>query len=127
MRQEEKAETAKLKEKAKEEAEERPAAKTNGGKSSLIIDVKPWDDETDLKEMEELVRSIEMAGLVWGDSKFVKVAFGIEKLQIMLTIEDEKVPFALLWPSLTDIRRCMTIAWPGHHRARQVTTANRST
>ena len=39
-------------------------------KSSLGIDVKPWDDETDLKKMEECVRSIEMDGLLWGQCKF---------------------------------------------------------
>ena len=38
-------------------------------KSSLGIDVKPWDDETDLKKMEECVRSIEMDGLLWGQCK----------------------------------------------------------
>ena len=38
-------------------------------KSSLLIDVKPWDDETDMKKMEELVRTIEMDGLLWGQCK----------------------------------------------------------
>lgn len=35
-------------------------------KSSIILDVKPWDDETDMKKMEECVRSIVMDGLLWG-------------------------------------------------------------
>ena len=35
-------------------------------KSNIILDVKPWDDETDMKEMERLVRSIQMDGLLWG-------------------------------------------------------------
>lgn len=35
-------------------------------KSSLLVDIKPWDDETDMAEMERLVRTIEMDGLVWG-------------------------------------------------------------
>jgi len=34
-------------------------------KSSIILDVKPWDDEVDLKEMEKLVRGIECDGLLW--------------------------------------------------------------
>jgi len=38
-------------------------------KSSLLIDVKPWDDETDMKELEKLVRTIEMEGLLWGQGK----------------------------------------------------------
>lgn len=38
-------------------------------KSSLLLDVKPWDDETDMAKLEECVRSIEMDGLVWGQCK----------------------------------------------------------
>jgi len=60
-------------------------------KSSVVLEVKPWDDETEMKEMERLVRSIEMDGLVWGASKFVPVGYGINKLQIMCVVEDDKV------------------------------------
>ncbi|XP_053958649.1 probable elongation factor 1-delta isoform X1 [Anastrepha ludens] len=60
-------------------------------KSSLILDVKPWDDETDLKVMETEIRKIESDGLLWGASKFVPVAFGIQKLSISCVVEDEKV------------------------------------
>lgn len=38
-------------------------------KSSVILDVKPWDDETDMQEMEKLVRTIKKDGLVWGACK----------------------------------------------------------
>lgn len=31
-------------------------------KSSILLDCKPWDDETDMKEMERLVRTIVMDG-----------------------------------------------------------------
>jgi len=41
-----------------------------GGKSSVLLDVKPWDDETDMKKLEEAVRSVEMPGLFWGACKF---------------------------------------------------------
>merc|ERR1719369_198418 len=60
-------------------------------KSNIILDVKPWDDETDLVEVERLVRSIEMDGLVWGNSKLVPLAYGIKKLQISCVVEDDKV------------------------------------
>jgi len=60
-------------------------------KSSILLDVKPWDDETDLKEMENCVRSIQKDGLNWGGSKLVPVGYGIQKLQIMCTVEDEKI------------------------------------
>lgn len=60
-------------------------------KSSVILDVKPWDDETDLGEMEKLVRGIEMDGLVWGGGKLIAIGYGIKKLQIICVIEDLKV------------------------------------
>ncbi|XP_069106296.1 elongation factor 1-delta-like isoform X1 [Argopecten irradians] len=60
-------------------------------KSSVIMDVKPYDDETDMKEVETLLRSIEMDGLVWGAAKLVPMAYGIQKLQIGIVIEDAKV------------------------------------
>ncbi len=33
------------------------------------MDVKPWDDETDMVKLEEAVRSVEMEGLHWGACK----------------------------------------------------------
>lgn len=60
-------------------------------KSSIILDVKPWDDETDMQEMEKVVRKIECDGLLWGASKLVPLAYGIKKLQINCVVEDDKV------------------------------------
>jgi len=60
-------------------------------KSNIILDVKPWDDETDMAELEKCVKSIKMDGLVWGASKLVPVGFGIKKLQISCVVEDDKV------------------------------------
>ncbi|KAF3436870.1 hypothetical protein FNV43_RR19623 [Rhamnella rubrinervis] len=84
-------------EEEKKAAEERAAAvkasgkKKESGKSSVLLDVKPWDDETDMKKLEEAVRSVQMEGLFWGASKLVAVGYGIKKLQIMLTIVDDLV------------------------------------
>lgn len=64
----------------------KPAAK-----SIVTLDVKPWDDETNMDELKQNVLSIEQEGLVWGGSKLVAVGFGIKKLQINLVIEDDKV------------------------------------
>merc|ERR1712099_204093 len=58
-------------------------------KSSLVLDVKPWDDETDMAKMEELVREIKCDGLIWGQSKLVPLAYGIKKLSISAVIEDD--------------------------------------
>jgi len=60
-------------------------------KSNVILDVKPWDDETDMKALEESVRAITMDGLLWGASKLVPLAYGIKKLQISSVVEDDKV------------------------------------
>ena len=38
-------------------------------KSNIILDVKPWDDETDMAEMERRVREIQCDGLLWGTCK----------------------------------------------------------
>ncbi|CAE6340660.1 unnamed protein product [Rhizoctonia solani] len=60
-------------------------------KSVVTLEVKPWDDETDMAELEKSVRSIEQEGLVWGSSKLVAIGYGIKKLQITLVVEDELV------------------------------------
>jgi len=84
-------------EEEKKAAEERAAKakastkKKESGKSSVLLDVKPWDDETDMVKLEEAVRSIKMEGLMWGASKLMPVGYGIKKLQIMMTIVDDLV------------------------------------
>ncbi|XP_026731274.1 elongation factor 1-delta isoform X2 [Trichoplusia ni] len=60
-------------------------------KSNIILDVKPWDDETDMVAMEKAVRGIETDGLLWGAAKLVPLAYGIHKLQISCVVEDDKV------------------------------------
>jgi len=60
-------------------------------KSNVILDVKPWADDTDMKLLEEKVRTIECDGLKWGISKLVPLAYGIHKLQIVCVVEDDKV------------------------------------
>ena len=54
--------------------------------SVVTFEVKPWDDETDMAELEKSVRSIEMEGLVWGSSKLVAIGYGIKKLQITIVV-----------------------------------------
>ena len=41
-------------------------------KSNIILDIKPWDDETDMAEMERRVREIVADGLLWGTGKLIK-------------------------------------------------------
>lgn len=44
-----------------------------------------------MKGLEASVRSIEKDGLVWGASKLVPVGYGVNKLEISLVVEDEKI------------------------------------
>merc|ERR1712183_871452 len=60
-------------------------------KSNIILDIKPWDDETDMKALEASVRTVAMDGLLWGTGKLVAVGYGIKKLQITCVVEDDKV------------------------------------
>lgn len=59
-------------------------------KSSILLDVKPWDDETDMAKLEECVRSIQADGLVWGSCKFNG---GVLKLEFMYIF--------IIFPSIT--------------------------
>ncbi|XP_069813063.1 elongation factor 1-delta isoform X2 [Dendropsophus ebraccatus] len=70
-------------------------------KSSILLDVKPWDDETDMAKLEECVRSVHMDGLLWGSSKLVPVGYGIKKLQIQCVVEDDKVGTDILEEEIT--------------------------
>ncbi|CAE1297564.1 EEF1B [Acanthosepion pharaonis] len=70
-------------------------------KSNIILDVKPWDDETDMQKMEECVRSIQTDGLLWGASKLLPVGYGIKKLQICCVVEDDKVGTDFLEEEIT--------------------------
>merc|ERR1712112_183600 len=60
-------------------------------KTSVLLDVKPWDDETDHDAMLASVKSIEMDGLLWGAHKLIPIGYGIKKLQVMCTVEDSRV------------------------------------
>ncbi|KAI9173369.1 hypothetical protein LWI28_000317 [Acer negundo] len=75
-------------EEEKKAAEERAASikastkKKESGKSSVLMDVKPWDDETDMKKLEEAVRSVQMEGLLWGASKLVPVGYELRHCSV---------------------------------------------
>lgn len=75
----------------------KPAAK-----SIVTLDVKPWDDETDLEELLANVKAIELDGLTWGAHQWIPVGFGIKKLQINLVVEDEKVSLDDLQSSIEE-------------------------
>ncbi|KAK7736715.1 Translation elongation factor 1 beta [Cytospora paraplurivora] len=100
--EEEDAEAARIREERLAAYKEKKAAKPKAAaKSVVIMDVKPWDDETDLKALEASVRGIEKDGLVWGASKLVPVGYGVKKLQISLVVEDEKISLQDLEEEIT--------------------------
>ena len=78
-------------ERLKQYADKKAGKKEVIAKSSILLDVKPWDDETDMKALEAAVRGIAIDGLIWGQSKLIPVAYGVKKLQIGCVIEDDKV------------------------------------
>ncbi|KAF2032565.1 hypothetical protein EK21DRAFT_60783 [Setomelanomma holmii] len=89
---EEDAEAEKLKAERLAEYNKKKAGKVKpAAKSIVTLDVKPWDDETDMAELTKNVLAIEQDGLVWGGHKLVAVGFGIKKLQLNIVIEDDKV------------------------------------
>merc|ERR1711935_271179 len=72
-------------------------------KTSVLLDCKPWDDETDMDVMLTEIKKIEMDGLLWGASKLVPVGYGISKLQVMIVVEDLKVSIEELQEKICEI------------------------
>ncbi|CAH2286163.1 elongation factor 1-delta isoform X1 [Pelobates cultripes] len=100
--EEEDAEAVKVKEERLRQYAEKKSKKPGIiAKSSILLDVKPWDDETDMAKLEECVRSVQMDGLLWGSSKLVPVGYGIKKLQIQCVVEDDKVGTDILEEEIT--------------------------
>eukprot|EP00611_Tribonema_gayanum_P020012 TRINITY_DN3578_c0_g1_i1.p1 TRINITY_DN3578_c0_g1~~TRINITY_DN3578_c0_g1_i1.p1 ORF type:complete len:840 (-),score=319.07 TRINITY_DN3578_c0_g1_i1:276-2795(-) len=62
-------------------------------RSQVVLEVKPWDSETDLKALWAKIKAeVTADGLVWAEGfNIAPVAFGIMKLVISCVIEDEKV------------------------------------
>jgi len=85
-------------------AEKKAKKPTVVAKSTIVLDVKPWDDETNMEELERNVRSIELDGLLWGASRLVPLAYTIKKLQISCVVEDDKVGTDILEERIMDFQ-----------------------
>jgi len=71
--------------KKKKAAKERPPAK-----STVVMDVKPLEEDTDLGQLEAQIKAITKEGLVWGAKcERVPVAYGIFNLRVLCTIVDD--------------------------------------
>ncbi|RNF01825.1 25 kDa translation elongation factor 1-beta [Trypanosoma rangeli] len=108
-------ETAALEAKKKKDAETKKAKKEIIAKSSILFDVKPWDDTVDLEALAKKLHAIERDGLLWGDHKLVPVAFGVKKLQQLIVIEDDKVSSDdledLIMSFENDVQSMDIVAW----------------
>jgi elongation factor 1-beta len=81
---------------AAKRAEKAAAAKKEKKKpverSQVVIEVKPWEAETDLEELAVKIKATKIEGLSWGEGhKLVPVAFGIKKLLVQCIIVDDLV------------------------------------
>jgi len=86
------AQALKLKEEADAKKEKKEKEKPVE-KSLIVLDVKPWEADTDLKMVwEKIVSGKEQEGLKWGETfKLEPVAYGIKKLVMTCTIVDALV------------------------------------
>eukprot|EP00455_Lapot_gusevi_P049053 TRINITY_DN687_c0_g3_i5.p1 TRINITY_DN687_c0_g3~~TRINITY_DN687_c0_g3_i5.p1 ORF type:complete len:140 (-),score=84.14 TRINITY_DN687_c0_g3_i5:47-436(-) len=88
------AEAAEMLARKRAEAEEKKAEKKKAepiAKSSILLEIKPLEAETDMKELEDAVRSIEREGLLWGASRLEDVAYGVKKLVMSMVVVDDLV------------------------------------
>lgn len=61
-------------------------------KSLVVLEVKPWEADTDLEMVWKQIIEYQQEGLTWGQTfKLEPVAFGIKKLVLTATIVDSLV------------------------------------
>merc|ERR1711974_586896 len=85
--EEEKARVAEM-----EEAQaKKPKKGDKAAKSSVVLDVKPEDSDTDMAALEASIRELKIDGLEWKAGELKPIAFGLKLLRISLVIEDDKV------------------------------------
>jgi translation elongation factor EF-1beta len=61
-------------------------------KSLVVLEVKPWEADTDLEMVWHEIKKFEKEGLTWGETfKLEPVAFGIKKLVMTCSIVDSLI------------------------------------
>mmetsp|Transcript_7934 Transcript_7934/g.11176 ORF Transcript_7934/g.11176 Transcript_7934/m.11176 type:complete len:220 (+) Transcript_7934:1-660(+) len=80
-----------LEERMAAEKAARKAGKGKGERSLIVLEVKPFDAETDLEEIAKGLKKVEHEGIQnWGkEHKLLPVAFGIKKLAISAVVYDD--------------------------------------
>ena len=80
---------AKLRAEAEKKKAEKEANK-KVEKSLLVINIKPFDEETDLKALFQKIRATEVKGCKWSETCNIEpLAYGLCFLQISCVIEDD--------------------------------------
>ena len=81
--------------KLKEEADAKKGLKKKekeAERSLIVLDVKPWEADTDLEAVWRKIIEYQQEGLRWGETfKLEPVAYGIKKLVLTVTIVDALV------------------------------------
>lgn len=84
---------------------DRQAAKAAQARSNLTLDIKPYDAETDMAEVERRVRELQIEGVKWLGSALMDVAFKIKMLRITAQLTD-------VLAGMDTVRDCITEALP---------------
>jgi elongation factor 1-beta len=81
----------KLNEKMEAEKKANKAGKGKGERSLIVLEVKPFDAETDLQTVAKGIKTIEHEGIQnWGkEHKLMPIAFGVCKLAISAVVYDD--------------------------------------
>jgi len=90
--------------KAKKDAADRLAKKEANSRTLVVLEVKPFDSETDLKKLALDIKALSHDGIQnWGqEHKIEPIAFGICKLIISVVIFDSKISMDDLTDLLED-------------------------
>ena len=82
----------KLKDEADAKAGKTKKAEKGVEKSLVVLDIKPWEADTDLEAVWKMITAQKQEGLTWGETfKLEPVAYGIKKLVMTATIVDSLV------------------------------------
>lgn len=96
------------KKKAEEEAKKKKEKVPVIARSSIILDVKPIGEETDMAALEANVRKITIDGLTWCGSELIPVAYGIKLLRIIANVIDDKVAVDDVQDQIAEIEDCQS-------------------
>ena len=82
----------KEKEAADAKKPKKPKKEKEAERSLIVLDVKPWEADTNLEELWKKIIEYKKEGLTWGATfKLEPVAFGIKKLVMTCTIVDKLI------------------------------------